>query len=203
MTLFATNKEWVFSGIGVFVLSVTLSSVVWLFARLRAYRLGLGRFTGLYEVYQCGVKDRSAFIRGVLRVGSVWTGSRAEYRSHRNIYRGRLRTSGQTVFVELTGIDIAARKYCIFADPMADFEALVGVSASITAFRHLPMAGRVLLKRCHDHAVILPLRLPEDQVPEPIRRLVRASTETQIIVNEPPFEHFADLSDAHLEDDGA
>lgn len=141
------NKEWVFSGIGIAIASLLLSLAKIAFNFSKLLKSKSHRFEGVYESFNCRIKNDGTFLKSGLRIHKTIFGElKAEFNSYRYRYVGEVRHRGHNVYIDLSGINHDGYMHCVFKEPLGSFDILIGVFSAITSNR-LPVCGRLLLKK--------------------------------------------------------
>lgn len=186
MNSLARNIPWIFSGIGVYALSLLIGLAVLLLRRYSNASPQLRRLVGNYEALQFRIRNIEGLLRSPIFIQRRGIGGlRAELHTDRYHYVGNCIRKGQNLFFILKGKEHDAYFYLIFKEPLGSFNLLVGVYASITRDRQ-PLAGRIVLRRSEltDKNLLRPGVLSLDEVPRTITDLLLNTTGNRIIVED-------------------
>lgn len=193
MDFLLQNKEWVFSGIGVAIVTLAITLAPSIFQWLKQIRRGTSRFAGTYEAYICRIRNDGTFLRSAVQIASSLRGFRVIFNSYRYRYRGQIRLFGHNIFIEMRGPNHEGYMYCVFKEPLGDFDVLVGVFAAITSTR-LPVAGRILMRRTsRAFEDVMPAFLNANDLSAGIACNVKAMVDNLIIVPDLPVFQYEEL----------
>jgi len=186
MSLLSKNGEWIFSGIGVYLLTLLLGIGAFIVRYALSRRARLNRFAGIYEALQFRIRNGGGFIRSSIAIQRRMTSLHVEVIMPRYRYAGECFVKGQILYIVLKGFEHDSDFFLIFRDPLGSFNVLVGVYAAITAERH-PLAGKIVLRRTgfSDHKAIIPAYLAANEAPNEITELLSNKTGNLVIVDHP------------------
>lgn len=148
MEIISLNKEWIFSGVGVFVLSSILGGLGviarLIYLRFVRYREVINKYVGCYEVYKFKVRDDGTVAKSAAQVKWSWIGKlRVQVHSHKYWLQGTVEIFYQNVYFILQGArDVRGLWIC--HEPLNQFDYLLGVNCDIS-FAGIPTASKVLL----------------------------------------------------------
>lgn len=189
------NKEWIFSGIGIFLISVAVTFVKIFINRRKLSRTGADMFVGIYEVYQFRIRNNGTFLKSKIKISKSFSGNLVvELESVRYRYKGIAKIRGHNIYLYLSGLNHDGYLHCIFKEPLSSFDILFGVYSGITSSR-LPVCGKLLMRRhgLNDYLQVTPAFLRASEVPRKIKQLLESTTENLIIVDDLPVYLFEEL----------
>jgi hypothetical protein len=109
-------------------------------------------------------------------------------------YKGVAKLRGHNIFLCMNGINHDGYLYCIFKQPLSNFDILQGVYAGITS-RRLPVCGKIAIHKIGAssiHAVIANF-IKSNEVDPRIARLLEGSYNNLIEVEDLPINILAEL----------
>lgn len=143
------NKNWIFEGVGVWVLGGVVTVLAWaarqIYFRVSGISAAIPRYEGCYEVYRFKVRDNGQVTRVAAEVKATWMGRlRVTLRSDKYRMHGTLAVKFHNIYISLRSEARDVRALWIFHEPLNQFDFLIGVSADIT-LAGLPTASKILL----------------------------------------------------------
>jgi len=141
------NLEWIFSGLGVYALTLLLGSAGYLLRRGWRMDPRLVRLIGTYEAFQLRIRNDGTVLKSAVIVRRHGlNGLSVDLRSYRYHYQGSCEVKGHNVFFSLEEVSHDGYMHLVFKEPASAFNILVGVYSGITSNRR-PVAGKMVLKR--------------------------------------------------------
>ncbi|WP_462163330.1 hypothetical protein [Pseudoalteromonas xiamenensis] len=186
VSFLSENKEWLFSGLGIFLITVGFSIVRIGLNHRELRKSGMVSLLGIYSVYQYRIRDDGTFIKSKLEIKKNILGVAVlELDSVRYHYKGRAYEKGHNFFLNFDGLSHEGDMNFVFKVPISSFDVLIGVYSGITSSR-LPVSGKVILKReAIDNFRALNSSFEDSEnVPEKIRGLLASDSPRLMLAND-------------------
>lgn len=180
------NRQWLFSGIGVLALSTlaVITKAILNYANL--WKRNSRLYEGVYETYMCRIRNDGSFIKSGMQIRRSLLGNlKASLIMVRYEYTGEAELRGHNVFFRMKGLNRAGYLYCIFKQPLGDFDILQGVYAGITS-RRLPVCGKIVMRKTGTSSLqsVRPVFLRSDEMDSRITRLLEGKFQNLIQVED-------------------
>jgi hypothetical protein len=192
MNYIIENKEWIFSGLGVFIISATgtglylLGQLFW--RRFYVFPKIINKYKGVYDAFYFMPYDSKTIKKAGLEIYWSWFKRRVrvKLKSDNYVFVGKLSKKEHNIIIDLWGDNYRKMPMSIiFIEPLIeDFEIMLGTFNTVT-LNSTPFAGKFLLKKVPLRTVemVSIKEIPVHKINSDIKNYLTISSSESIVAN--------------------